>query len=331
MRLRNSSTGLHIVRKRLKSGDRWYVYASRGGPLIHTQDGARPVPSAHLQAKAREARGESHGDGVERILAAYRASPEFASKGKRTQDEYRQRLTQISQRFGRVPARLIPEMKPEIILWRDELADTPRAADRCVGMLHTVLRWGKERGMYKGENPAADITKLHKPNRADLIWEDRHWEAVEGVPGYIKRVLTLGALTGLRLSDLLALAWEDVQETHIECATGKTGATAIIPLYDDLHRFLTGPGVGPILRTTRGNAWTADGWQSSWQRVKPEGFDRHMHDLRGTFATRLMVAGFSDVEIAVFMGWKPDRVAAIRARYVDRAKVARAMARRLSQ
>lgn len=326
-----NTSGLHLVRKRLKSGDRWYVYAHRGGPVIHVQDGARPPVTPVLLAKAQQALGTAPRDSLDRIIDAYRASPEFADKAAATQREYRARLDQISYKFGAVPLRLIPELGPEIIKWRDSMASTPRAADRCVGMLHTVLRWGKQRGMWRGENPASDMPKLHRVNRADLIWEARHWEAVKDAPGYIRRVLVLGSLTGLRVSDLLALTWEHLHPGYISLLTGKSRhrTEAIIPLYPELARFFTGPGMGVVLRNSRGRPWTADGWQSSWGKVQPAGFDRHLHDLRGTFATRLMAAGFSDVEIAAVMGWGAERIAAIRSRYVDRGRVAKALAERL--
>lgn len=326
--MRNTS-GLHIVRKRLKSGDRYYVYASRGGPLIHTQDRVRPAPTPALIAKAQSALGYVARDSIDRILDAYRSSPEFEAKAPATKREYRARLDQISRQFGRVPARLIPDLGPEIMAWRNSMAATPRAADRAVGMLHTVLRWGKQHGMWRGENPAADVPKLHKTNRADLIWEDRHWEAVAKAPGYIRRVLTLGSLTGFSISDLLAVKWEDVHDGYIALRRKKTGGEAIVPLHEELEQFLTGPGRGVILRNSYGNAWTPDGWQSSWRKAQPAGFDRHVHDLRGTFATKLMSAGFSDTEIAVVMGWQAERIATIRARYVDRSRVARALAERI--
>ena len=334
-----NTSGLHIVRQRLKAGDRWYVYSRRGGTLIHTQDGHKPVITDALLAKAANANGFVPRDGLDRVLDAYRASPEFAKLADKTKEDYRHRLNQISGRLGRVPTRLLahPDFRAEVMKWRAEMSATPRAADRVTGMLHTVLRWAKVNGMVTGENPAADIPKLHRVNRADLIWEDRHWQAIEAkdemgepkVPGHIRRVLTLGVLTGLRIGDLLRLAWEDLEDGYLLVRTQKTGSDAVIPLYPDLERFLTGPGRGVILRTSNGTPWTPDGWKSSWRNHKPAGFDRKVHDLRGTFATRLMIAGFADSEIALVMGWNPVRVAAIRMRYVDRSRVARALAARL--
>jgi integrase len=280
-------------------------------------------------AKAQAALSKpSHGN-LDAIINRYRAAPEFDTKAAKTKAEYRQRLDQVSARFGRVPIPLIPKLRPEIIKWRDEMAATPRAADRCVGMLATVLAWAEDREMI-ARNPALKVGKLHRVNRADLIWEAHHWQAVETCPGHIRRVLALGALTGLRIGDLLRLAWEDVQGGYIALTTAKTGGEAIIPLYPDLARFLTGPGRGVILRTSRGEPWTVDGWQSSWRTAKPDSFDRKVHDLRGTFATRLMSVGFSDTEIAMVMGWRAERIAAIRMRYVDRGRVARALAERFA-
>lgn len=329
----NNTSGLAIVGKRLADGRmRYYVYAHRGGPLIHTQDRVKPRVTPELIAKAQRATGRIAKDNLDRVIDLYRDSPELAAKADKTREDYLMRLTQCSAQFGRVPLRLVPELGPKIIEWRDGMASTPRAADRCVGMLHTVIRWGKQRGHIRGDNPAADIGKLHRSNRADLIWETRHWEAIEAakVPGHIRRVLLLGSLTGLRIGDLLRLRWEDLQPGYIALMTAKRGVEAVIPLHPDLARFLTGPGKGAILRNTRGEPWALEAWKSAWGREKPAGFDRRVHDLRGTFATRLMIAGFTDQEIALILGWGVERIAGLRARYVDRGRVVRAMAARLS-
>jgi integrase len=336
IRLRTTS-GLHIVRRKRAGGDRWYVYARRGGPLIHQQDGDRPEITDALLAKAAAAKRGTAADTLAGLIRAYRASPQFDSKADKTKADYRQRLDQIEAQFGRVPIRLIPKLRGEVIKWRDEMADTPRAADRCVGMLQTVLTWAEDREMIE-RNPLARIGKLHRVNRSDLIWEAHHWEAVNAlddkgvpkVPGYVRRVLTLGSLTGLRIGDLLRVAWEDLQPGYIALKTRKTGGEAIIPLHPELARFFTGPGQGVILRNTLGRPWSLEGWKSAWGRAQPEGFDRHVHDLRGTFATRLMAAGFSDTEIALVMGWRAERIAAIRMRYVDRGRVARALANKFA-
>lgn len=330
----NNISALPIVRKVLADGRvRYYVYASRGGALIHTQDRVKPRITPELIAKAQRASGRVPQDNLDRVIDLYRDSPEYAAKAPKTREDYARRLNQCSAEFGKVPLRLVPDLGPAIIRWRDGMADTPRAADRAVGMLHTVIRWGKRRGLIRGDNPAADLGKLHKANRADLIWEERHWQAVAEAPAYVRRVLMLAALTGLRIGDLLTLRWSHVQDGYIALTTSKSRHTteAIIPLHAELARFFTGPpGRGEVLRNSEGEPWTLEAWKSAWGRARPDGFDRRGHDLRGTFATRLMIAGFTDAEIAMILGWETDRLAALRARYVDRGRVVRAMAARLS-
>jgi integrase len=334
----NNTSGLHIVRRKRAEGDRWYVYARRGGPVIHTQDGDRPEVTPALLERAKQVLRRSAGDDLASIIAAYRASPQYEAKAPKTKEDYRQRLDQIQAKFGRVPIRLIPKLRGEVIKWRDEMADTPRAADRCVGMFQTVLAWAEDRELIE-RNPLARIAKLHSANRADLIWEERHWQAMEAlddrgvpkVPGYVRRVLLLASLTGLRIGDLLRLRWEHLQPGYFALTTGKSRhrTEAVIPLHPDLSAFLTGPPWrGEVLRNSDGEPWTLEAWKSAWGRAKPAGFDRRGHDLRGTFATRLMMAGFSDTDIAMVMGWRAERIAAIRMRYVDRSRVARALAER---
>lgn len=327
-----SLTGLHIVRKRLKSGDRFYVYAWRSGPLIHTQDGTRPAITSELTDKATDAR-RRHGpkDDIEALVDLYRESPAYLNLAPATQTDYRLWLDRISHRFGRVKLHMVmPELRPHILLWRDELADTPRAADRGVKMLGTLFAWALERGLVN-DNPARGVRSLHKVNRADLIWEARHWKAVEGLPEPILKVLRLASLTGLRQGDLLRLTWEQVGKHDIETTAQKTRSRVVIPLYPELRAELgrKGKQTGVILKSVTDQPWTPSGFRTAWQRNRPKGFDRTFHDLRGTFVTTLAAKGMPDQDIAYIVGWTTDQVAAIRRRYVDRARVAKRIAKRM--
>lgn len=59
--------------------------------------------------------------------------------------------------------------------------------------------------------------------------------------------------------------------------------------------------------------------------------DKHLHDARGTFATRLRKAGLSASEIADVMGWEEARVQKLLETYVDRDSVVRSIAERLNR
>ena len=147
---------------------------------------------------------------------------------------------------------------------------------------------------------------------------------------HITRGLGLAALTGLALSDFTKLQWGQIGENAITGKRSKTGGEFVIPLYPALRKHLGERQLGPVLLNSHGRPWTVEGFKTAWQRAKPAGFDRRLHDLRGTCATRLIIEGFTDSEVAMFLGWKVDEVAQIKARYVDRNRVVREMARRLT-
>ena len=56
---------------------------------------------------------------------------------------------------------------------------------------------------------------------------------------------------------------------------------------------------------------------------------KNFHDLRGTAATRLCLAGFDDREISEMIGWSVARVAEVRRKYVDKRLIVRNAVERL--
>lgn len=334
MRSTNGKTrvhsGIHVVPKRGKAGIRWYCYAWRGGPCIHKQDGPRPVIGPEMMALAVEARQgiEITSDRFDTVIDDYRASPEFERLADSTKRDYRLWLDRASGRFGKAPLAAFtdPRMRGEIIDWRNQWAHKPRTADKASVMLATVLAWAVENGRL-AVNVAAGIKQLNKASRAEMIWEDCHWQAVEAekdFPAHVMLALRLASLTGLRLGDLVRLDWGQVGPRAIIIEkTRKRGGRAVIPILPELRTLLDGieKKTGPVLVNSRGTAWTESGLETVWQRRKPEGFNLRIHDLRGTFATRLIMAGFTDDQAALVMGWTAKRVAGIRARYVDEERV----------
>jgi hypothetical protein len=64
--------------------------------------------------------------------------------------------------------------------------------------------------------------------------------------------------------------------------------------------------------------------------------DKHktLHDVRGSFATKLMTlpgGSLTDAQIAMIMGWTEKQVAAIRRRYVDEAAIVVAIGKRIAE
>ncbi|MEO6041508.1 MAG: tyrosine-type recombinase/integrase [Croceibacterium sp.] len=116
--------------------------------------------------------------------------------------------------------------------------------------------------------------------------------------------------------------------------TRKRDTRAVIPILPEAHKLLDRIGRkdnGPVLLNSRGSAWTESGLGSVFQKSKPKGFDRRIHDLRGTFATRLILAGATDQQAADVLGWGAKEIATIRRRYVDSERVVIELAEMMSR
>jgi integrase len=333
-------TGIHPVPKRLKLGKRWYIYAWRGGPRIAVQDGERPVITVTLVRAAEEARAELRGpptDTVRWAIGLYKAHTAYTRLAASTKRDYDALLGNIDTEFGDCDITLFEDIRTrgEVDEWRGRWAHQPRTADKHIVMLNTLLNWAKREKGLLATNHVAEMGLWHSADKSDEVWEDRHWEAVEGIPPHIMRALKLASLTGLRLSDLVAMEWRHVFDKAIILVTEKRKGTAVIPIFGELRAFLDEirpeKAEGPVLLNLRRKGWTKSGLESSWQKKQPEGFDRTIHDLRGTFVTWLAIKGLTDREIADIIGWTTQKIAAIRAVYVDRARVVVSLAERLSK
>ena len=339
-------TRLHLVSKRPKGKPpRWYVYAWRGGPCIHKAVGERPIITPAIldaAAQARLTRTASRNT-FDSIIDGYRDSPEFDRLQPATKRDYRLWLTRASERFGKAPIVAFTDyrMRGDIIGWRDTWAAQPRTADKATVTMAMLLGWAQERGMLP-VNVAAGIRQMNiASNRADAVWEPHHWQAVEAldengepiIPAHVMDALKLASMTGLRLGDLLRLDWESVGDQAIILTTRKRKSRAVIPILPELRAWLDarkGECKGIILRNSRGQPWTESGFETVWQRRKPAGFDRRIHDLRGSYVTWLAIKGLTDEEIARTVSWTAKRVGEIRARYVDEARVVVSLVARLS-
>ncbi len=162
----------------------------------------------------------------------------------------------------------------------------------------------------------------------------------------------MAACTGLRRGDLVALPWSAVGEHAIVWQTAKSRGKnrIVIPLLPETKalldrirgRYSTEMAALPeakrkpmprtVLSNTRWLPWSAMGLGSRFNDAKKEsGITVNLHDLRGTFATRCMIAGLTDQEIADILGWGTKDVAAIRVRYVDQTRVVVALAERIAK
>lgn len=358
--------GLNRNTKRLADGSTvTYWYAWKGGPRLPGKPGSPEFMKAYNAALSE--RKAVPKETLRALVVDYKASPEFLKLADGTRTEWTRWLDRIMDdredalTIGDLPLGVLDDrrVKADILEWRDQWADRPRAADYAIQVLSRVLSWAVSRGRLT-INAAAGIDQLYTNNRADQIWsadEVARYAAAAKSPevGYIVR---LACLTGLRREDLATLMWSHVGDLAIIKPTGKSRGrrTAIIPLVDDAKALLAEikeqqvqrhaalcavaetkkrpapPLCLAVLSNTRGKPWSINGLEhqviDAKQAATPP-IDKHLHDARGTFATRIRKAGLTAAEIADILGWEETRVERLLATYVDRDSIVRSIAARI--
>ena len=333
-----SIKGLHFVtKKRIGKPIKHFVYAWRGGPCIMSvTGGAKPrltpeAVAAYHNAHTRLRSPQTPTLGA--LATRWRGSPEWAAFAPDTRKQWGYKLADIQAKWGDVPLEIFDDrrMRGKVVDWRDTMANTPRKADISITVLRQLLSYGRLRASLS-LNVAEGIPQLYKGgNRAAIIWEPtERWVMEFGLSVPVSDAFRLACLTGFRRAELATAPRRAIGQHAIVWQTQKSGrrATVTVPMIEPLRAFLAEikdrlrqPGVDTILVNSRGLSWTPDGLDSSFGDERDRiGFDKHLHDCRGTCATELMEAGLTDAQIAGILGWSLNRVADIRRIYVDQER-----------
>lgn len=351
-------TGLHIVSKRRAGRPTLhYVYAWRGGPQIHSAEGAKPKITPTLTDLAaeerRKLRAPAEDSSLRTQITLFKASPEFTRLAATTQANYRTWLDRIDEEFGKTTLRMwhSRELRGDVLDWRDRWHNQPRSADEAIKVIHRLIAWIVDRGRLT-TNILSGVEQLYDNDRSDLIWEAGHFDIFAPAASIeVQEGVDLAACTGLRRGDLVRVPWDAVGEHAIIWKTGKSkGRTLItIPLLPETKALLERikarhtaamaaqrpgrrkPLPPTILSNSRWESWEPGGFGSRFNDAKRQsGLDRHLHDLRGTFVTRCCIAGLTDEEIAKIVGWDTKDVARIREKYCSNARVVIAIGERIA-
>lgn len=351
--MRARLTGLHKATKRLSGGRvAVYAYASRGGPLVARGEGrdlaaanaaletalGSPKALEAIQAARQPIRQNDDRRYVRGLIYAFKASPQWDKLGASSKVEYSRYLAAFDKEFGdwKVTTLENPAAKVDLMDWRDDLyGDKPRAADYAIQTVGRLWKWARGRGLATGY-PTADVERLHDADRSNVIWADDDLTRLLAHAGKeVGWAIRFAAETGLRLGDLIRVPWGAVGVAGIVWRTGKRGRQVVVPLTPAAKalvaempkRALT------VLANSRGEPWTEGGLKHMVREARLaagiEGL--RLHDLRGTAATRLFLAGSPKRDIATIMGWKEEVVDALLTKYVSGDAVALDLLSRMNQ
>lgn len=303
--------------------------------------GRRYIPLGAPDAKAFSARldeallgPEPKTGSLSHLIWRYQQSPEFRRLAARTQDDYREQLGRIARSFGREPLAAFDDKlaAQRIFAWRDRRAASPRRADYGVQVLKALLGWAAGRGLVE-RNRAAGIPPLYRSDRRYKVWKPEDVERfIAAAPPGLGLAMIMALETGQRQSDLLALRWSDIDGDVISLRQAKTRQDVAVPITPRLGSALAAaPRCSAfVLVRQDGLPWASDGgFRNAWRfYCRKVGItDLTFHDLRGTFVTERLAAGWTLQEVAFCTGHSFRNLGCLE-RYADRGAIARALARR---
>jgi integrase len=225
----------YLYKTRAKGRD--YYYYRRNGERIRLPDD--PSSAEFMIAYQRihasfetGATPTAETGSIAALIEAFRKSTEYNGLKPRVRELYAPALDAIKIKLGQFPAH---KMTRRVALeWRDDMAATPGKANNVMSVLKRLYSFGLERGIVK-LNPIIGLKRLK-------TGEWRPWKAAEAqtfrehAPMHMRLALDLGLYTGQRLSDIIDMRWNHIEEGGIMVKQQKTGERVWIPIHKRFAR-----------------------------------------------------------------------------------------------
>lgn len=276
------------------------------------------------------------------LIAAFRASPEYARLADRTRKDY----SKIMDSLSSIEATPLSSLDSSMVLKIRDKAfrlHKRRHANYVVQVLSRMCSWGIPRKLIKS-NPCDGVELIRKGReepRANRPWKPSELSSVmAAVPVEMKAAIALGAYAGMRQGDVLRLPWSAYDGEAINYRQGKTGQEVWIPAHHDLRAILDEtPRRSPVIVTgIKGKPPTENGFRArlfdiirKLEKAGVVGDGLTFHGLRHTAATALAEAGCPTREIMAITGHKTEAMVAAYTKGADQRRNASAAIRRLEE
>jgi integrase len=174
-------------------------------------------------------------------------------------------------------------------------------------LLSKAVEWGRlaEHPMKGGK-----VKPLHAPNTLERELSDEEEERLlKASPTWLQDLIMVAVDTGLRRGELVGLCWDrvDLARAEVRLTETKNGKERRVPLTARAHGVLSrvrrtrAEEAGPFPPGPGKRPWVV---ASAFRRARTQAglTDFRFHDLRHTFATRLVRAGVDLITIARLLG-----------------------------
>jgi len=298
--------------------DRGYTYFRKDGVSVRLPDLDDDL-AAFYQAYAECVAGAKQGATgrtINALIIRFKESKRYKNLAKATVTKYDRILERLSKNVGGKSVKVIK--RPDLLNMRDALyPDNPASGDYLISTLSSLFEVGRDIGWLEA-NPCHGIKKIGGNSETRLPWTEKevaNFHAQGDERASLLLELCIG--TGQRVSDVLAMKWEDLHLSN-QAATkgmwivqGKTGAKLFIPFTDRLLAILDKtPRSGPYIMYNLKHPKSQLGYTAARQCVvdirDAIGVTKTIHDLRHTCAHKLASLGLSTDVIKAITGHHSD-------------------------
>ena len=254
-------------------------------------------------------------DSFAALVRAFLSSSKFEGYEESTKATWGRylRLAAEPDRLGAVSLQTI---RPALVqAYIDGMAGKTGKQSVSLRAIKQLEEWAVVRDLLS--RPITMGVKTEHSDGGHLPWSDAHVALVEkhGRSDF-KRVVTLGANTGQRGSDLVRMGWTDIEVYKgvrgINVKQKKTGREVWIPITPQLAAAMETweKQPGPFLRKMDGTPWTRRHLGAAWERHRDHNRELEelkrlglvLHGLRGHACVRLMRAGANTKQISEWVG-----------------------------
>lgn len=323
----------HIGSYNLKNGSKRYLYIAYIGNERHVKKKGF-LKRGDAEKALREFINEfdaSHGiyndkETVKSFQELFFENKIVGQKSPTTEDRYKSFKKDIVDYIG---ATKVKDLTPlEIEYFYKKVARDRGLSDNTVIKIHRYLRMSLDyaiRNRIIASNPA-DLVELKKYKKASItVWD------ADLLPTYLNKlkdsriyhIIYLAAMTGIRLGELLAIQWSDVDLKNgyvsvTKSVYRKDGKTLVkptpktktsirqVPLLPETVEVLKliPVRIGSPVLNFNGQHWNPKNVSKYFQQeiIKQELPIIRFHDLRHTYATLMLKAGANDLVVSQVLG-----------------------------
>lgn len=244
-----------------------------------------------------EVNQREHAMTFKRLWEKFLGSAYYSELSPRTQKDYLQHQKKLLLVFGKV---LADTIKPEHIrLYMDKRGlQSKTQANHEKSSMSRVYSWGYERGFVKA-NPCLGVSKFKSPPRERYVTDDEYQAVLLVATPSVFIAMEISYLCAARVSDVLALRWDQLSNEGIFIQQGKTGKKQIKAwnprLLAAIEKARSLPDSEYVVSTQYGNKYSYKGFNEIWGEARGRAETTLGRKLDFTFHD-LKAKGISDYE-----------------------------------